>query len=358
MSLSVRRSWPSVPDARQTLAQLLCDTIVTVDTRPFTARDIVAAGALSGRWHELERELARGLATVRQQRPTPDAVSRALRDFRYEHRLISAAEFVAWATHWRLESDDVREVLERRIVREELGNLAGADAPACDRDEMVATLAAEAICSGALRDCAQWLVDRMLVAGDVDGEASGLDATLVEHEHGLVAAAILDEPDETRWRRLARLAAAAGAYERHVAATCADDAVARRIGRHLVDWMRFELVGLECRSAGAAAETVMLLTEDGLSVARVTELTGVGPLYRQLRLDEAPEQLRASLAGASTGDVLGPVAMDGAQWVWVVTARQAPDASDPQLVQRARELVLSESMERLRAGRVTWHGRH
>lgn len=340
------------------LAALLGDTIVTVQGRPWRGRDVVAAGALCGRWRDLEHELAHGLAAVREARAEPAEIASALRAFRYTRGLISADEFLAWATGRGLAVADVRAVLERAIVR------ARVAAPPPDGDEtlraaMVAALPAEAICTGALAECANWLADRMVVAADhelSDPVAAG--ASLLEHERGLLAVSVLDEPGEVRERRLAGLAAAAADYDVHVASICAPAAIARSVRRHAVDWTRYELTGLACPTAGAAAEAALMLRDEGAATGRVAELLGIAPQQRALRLDEAPGEMRGRLAAAHAGDVVGPVELDGTPWVWVVTARSAPDPSDPELVRQASRRLLDDSIQRLRAGKVRWHGRH
>jgi hypothetical protein len=168
----------------------------------------------------------------------------------------------------------------------------------------------------------------------------------------------VEEPLDVRSRRLAAIAAAARAYEKHVDTICSTGAVARLVRSHAVDWLGFELVGVDCVTSGAAAEAALLLAEDRVPVDEVAGLCGSPIHRRRLRLDEAEGDLRGRLAGARIGDVVGPLAGHDRHWVWLVTGRQAPATSDPEVVRRAREAMVRDDAERRRAGRVVWHDRH
>ena len=48
---------------------LLAAGILVVDGRELTGRDLLAAGVVSGRWQQLERELSDGLGLVAAQPP-------------------------------------------------------------------------------------------------------------------------------------------------------------------------------------------------------------------------------------------------------------------------------------------------
>lgn len=56
---------------------------------------------------------------------------------------------------------------------------------------------------------------------------------------------------------------------------------------------------------------MLLITEDGLSFAAAAAAAGGAVAERRVYLEDAPERLRATLTGASVGDLRGPVSGSG-----------------------------------------------
>jgi hypothetical protein len=343
----------AAPEAERTAA-LLAAPILTVGRTELNGRDLVAAGVLSGRWPRFEADLVAGLAASDAEPVNSADVDAAVREFRYSRRLTSGQDFRGWLELRQLGLADVRAALERELARRGRPVVA----PAVDRGRALAALPGEAICSGVLRDCGWWLADRLLAPNHATAAVDDrrvLDVAARERE--LLAVSALEEPDDVRRDRLARWLAADSAFTAHAAQVASPDAVARCIDARRLDWLAFELEGLQCPTPWVAAEALAQLRDDGSAPPEVAHAAGLELRRRTLLLGDAAPALQAALAAAAAGEVVGPVALDGVHEVWVVTARTQPDASDPVVHERAVATVLAADVDRRRAGRVRWHDR-
>jgi hypothetical protein len=351
----------ALSDKAYTLAEglggLLAQPVLTVAREDLTGRDLVAAGVVSGRWLQLEADLLAGLALSASQPADKAEVDAALREFRYARRLTSGQDFRRWLDERGLALRAVRAALERELLRERAESEPPAGAP--DRERAVAALHAEAVCSGALTECGWWLADRLLVAGDGDAGDPGDPRVreLVATEGALLAVAGLEEPEEARAERLARILAADAAFDAHAAAIGSDEAVAACADAHRLEWLGFELDGLRCTTASVAAEAALMLRDDALPMSEVASAACLEEQSSTLLLQDAPAPLRTALSGAAPGDVIGPVEVDGAYEVWHVGRRRPPDPHDPLVHDRALAEVIAADTGRRRAGRIRWHER-
>jgi hypothetical protein len=315
----------------------------------------------------MERDLAAGMLALDHSQPSADAVQAAVRDFRYERRLVSAEEYAGWLASRDLRAADVRAVISRRLARERGAATmvdgdrhdatGGAGAPT--QSELVAELAGEVICSGTLARSGRWLIDRLLCHADAPGQDVPREAVdqLLTDEDALLAANLASQLEADRRRRAELFVAADIAYQAHVRDLCSDRAIDSCLRRRALDWLRFELDELSCASPGAAAEAAELLRE-GAATARVGELAGVPVVGRDLYLEDAPAAIQGSLGAATVGKVVGPVEIDGLHRVWQVKTRRAPSASDPDNRARAAAEIVAAQMARRRAGKVRWHDHH
>lgn len=345
-------------DPAERLRLLLNATIVSAAGQDWTGRDLVAAGTLSGRWPTLEADLVHGLACLECWTPARDEVKAALREFRYARRLISGGEFSDWLGQRGLVLAELTEAIRRKLAREHEPQTRSWDQRG-QRQRALAALPAEAIYTGALLDCAEWLVDRILCLGD--GSAPEVDSAelelLLEREDELMASEVLAEADAGRRARAELVLAASAAYDARVAAMCSAQALSKVLQRHALDWLHFQLIGFSCVTAGAAAEIGALLRE-GTPPELITEVSGVPAEQVQLYLEEAPAAMQGWLGGALPGAVIGPLAEQETYCTWLVRTRQSPDLDDSSVVNRARERIVEEYMRKRRAGRVKWHERH
>jgi hypothetical protein len=356
MSGTVSGSVQAGPPERIRL--LLGATIVTAGGRDWTGRDLVTAGALSGRWRTLESDLAVGLACLENWAPPHELVREGLRDFRYARRLISADEFSDWLRRRELTQKELAEAVGRRLAREHDGEPSAAGRLDL-RHDALAALPAEAVYTGALLDCAEWLTDRILCLAD--GPAPMVEPTevrlLLARERELMASEVVAETDSERRARAELILAASATYDGHIAEACSAKAVAKLLQHKALDWLRFELIGFTCTAAGAAAEIAALLRE-GTPPETITEVSGVPAEQLHLYLEEVPAAIQGWLGSAVPGAVIGPVAEQDSYRTWLVRSRQSPDPEDPLITDKARAQIAEEYMRRRRAGRVKWHERH
>jgi hypothetical protein len=318
-------------------------------------RDLLAAGAVSGRWARLERELAAGLALADEAPADASDVDAALRDFRYARRLISAQDFRAWLGVRGLTVAAVRGCLERELVRRRPA--APAPVPAPDLDRFLAALPAEAVCSGALRDCGEWLADRLLAPGDdVATDAERL-AEAGAAEAALLATGALAEHEEARLERLARIVAADAAHARRIASVVTEETIAACLQQHRLEWVTVAAESVRCADHSIAAEVVLMLRSDGVPLPDVARAAGLDMRSRTALLADVDGPLAPLLAAAAAGEVIGPVEVDGAYEVWRVARRVAPAAADPGVRERAVAALTAADAERRQSGKVLWHER-
>jgi hypothetical protein len=345
-------------DPTEHLRLLLNATIVSAGGRDWTGRDLVTAGALSGRWRTLEADLIHGLACLEYQKPPRAAARAALRDFRYARRLISADEFEDWLRQRGLTQQELTGAIERRLAREHDGE-PGAFDHVGQRHRVLAALPAEAVYTGALLDCADWLIDRIgcLADGSTQQVEPAELELLLERERELMVSEVIAETDGDRRARAGLVLAASAEYDARVADVCSAEAISKLLQRHALDWLHFELIDFAATTPGAAAEIAALLRE-GTPAELIAEVSGVPPRQLRLYLEEAPAAIQGWLGGALPGEVIGPLAEQDAYCTWLVRTRQSPGPDSPSVADRARAQIVEEYMRKRRAGRVKWHERH
>jgi hypothetical protein len=345
-------------DARYGIDDLLAAAILVVDGRGLTGRELLAAGVVSGRWPQLEHELAGGLSLLATQPPADADVSGAVRDFRFERGLLSAEDMRAWMGERGLTLAAVKGVAARSLAR-----AAGGTPQAVAPSQVAAALPAELICTGALREIGFWLADRLLSAAttrDAEVEPLPLERAFVQRlvftEARTVAGGASPESGVERAQRLAWIAALDESHRTWEAGGIGTRELTRRLHEKELEWCRYELDELTLASPGAAAEAARQLAE-GSSAAQVAAVAGVPLRARTTVLADAPSELARVLTGAVAGDTVGPWDDGAARVVGRVRERQPPDISDAPSAARAREDILIEMVTRLRAGRVRWYER-
>jgi len=337
--------------------ELLAATVLEVAGRELTARDLVAAGVVSGGWPVFEDRLAEGLGLVAAQRPADTEIDDEIRAFRLKRGLLSAEDMRGWLATRRLNLSLVKAAAARALARRRGGTPHPVTA-----DQVAAALSPEAIYTGTMQELGWWLADRVLAAAATAQSIVPIALEdvriqrLVFAEACTVAGAASRESGLERGRRLAWIAALDDAHGVWEASVTEDLAVGRVVHEHELDWCRLEVDELRLTSPGAAAEAARQLA-DGEHTDHVAAAAGVAVTPHRLVLADAPSQLAGRLAGAVVGDVAGPWG-DGSEHVVVrVRERVPPRLSDQQLLERAREELLVEGASRLRAGKVRWHER-
>lgn len=319
--------------------------------------DLVLCGWLTGAWPRLLAEMATGHARAGDAGagPLPDELKKAATAWRYAHRLISAADFVAWLEQRALTPSDLAGTLGRRIraVAAE-----GSPPPAPDAGALGGALRADALCLDVLAACANAAIVRMAAARGLDDEVPDADPArleqLLDQARGDTASglAALDPADLER--RAARLVALEAALDALAERVLRAEAVQRCLTAHRLDWLR--IGGRQARfpREGAAREARLLVGE-GAELDGVAALAGQPVTERSLYVEQAPQELAGALASAAAGELVGPWPEEGGWSVIVVDAKTAPAADDPEVLARVRGELLSETLDRLAAGRVRRH---
>jgi hypothetical protein len=326
--------------------------------------DLVLVGLLCGEWQELEARVAHGLELQsRSIAPLrPGELEQALVAFRYERRLIAAADLVQWLRERSLTLQDVEDVLRRRLLRERrIGEDRLFGGRARSGAALASALGAEAICDGTLSRCAHelrgWYAGGAVVAehapdthpAPIDSEAA---AQLVSAALAATAAGLgsLDAADLRR--RADRLIELRSAFERFRELAVSEHAVDERLAERRVDWT--VVTGSEMCFAreGAARETRLAVVHDGHALATLADRLGVSSSWRELEVGRAAGGIQADLLAAREGDLVGPWCEDEQWRVFEVAGRFEPDRLAANRA-RARDELLSELVERSAAGRAS-----
>jgi len=338
-------------------APLLQAAFLAVDGREVTGRDLLAAGVVSGRWQELETGLSYGLGLVAVERPPAAETRREVQAFRLQRKLLSADDMRAWLHPRGLTMSAVNAAAERAVAR----RLGGA-AQEVTADLMALALASEANYTGALIELGRWLADRILSARarKLDVAPISLEEPriqrLVFEEACTVAGATIRELGTERGQRLAWIAALDDAHRGWEQSVTDERHMARVLRERELDWCRLELDELRLASPGAAAEAARQLA-DGTRPEDVARAAGAPVVSHGALLADAPPEVRRLLAGAVSGDVVGPWHEGDVHVVARVCRRTPPTATDSKVLARARQELLAEGAARLRSGKLTWYER-
>jgi len=294
---------------------LLTLSVLSLGDEQHDIADLVLVGLLTGEWQALGDLVARGLGLEAAWAGHVDAGERerALAAFRYERRLIAAADLRCWLSERSLRLADLDGVLRRQLLR---ARFAGVPCPAAGAPQVAAVMRAEAKCTGALTRCAQelraWHAGCDWVAQRAIGGSSGRSPAAEPGEaDSLVAAALADACSglptlgwaELR-RRAERLAALKAGYVRFRTAAVAEGAVDARLAEHRLEWTVVTGSELSFELEGAARETRLRVVHDGSTLAQVAGMLGVDPVPRELELGSAPAELAAELLVAHEQGIL------------------------------------------------------
>lgn len=271
--------------------------VFSADGRAYRWSDVIAAATAYGDWRQIRQQ---ALAD------RPPAGRAAVNAWRRRRRLLSADETIAWLDHWCIDVTD----LECHL---------GVRAPGADRDlDRAAWI--EAVCSGAHRDLARGLADRVALAPSVPGADLGA----------------LDQEFQRRKQEIER-----------------SDAVADLIAANASDWVHVRLRRVTLGDVDAAREVVLCVRVDGMSLADVATIASADVIEERQFLDELDADWRALVSSAAVGELRGPVATGAGHAVTQLLAKDF-DADDPAVMARARKAAVDQAIAR-EAKRFTWH---
>jgi hypothetical protein len=247
-------------------------------------------------------------------------VEAAGREFRYARRLVAGEQFEAWLERRNVTVEQWRGYLQRTLARARFGEALPAvlaEQPISE-SKLERCLWPDAICSGLLEELARTLARQVAVAPGVPQEE--LDGALDD-------------------------------FGRRVAS---EEALAREIEAHGLEWLRIGCQMLSFADEDAAREAAFCLRSDGLPLAEVAQQAGVPVEDRDAWLDEIEPALAARLVGARPGDVVGPSVEQGRFVVTLLQSKTGPSPDDPAARLRAARAVTERAMSRLADERVVW----
>ena len=289
---------------------VLANPAFTCDGVTATLGDVLAHARVRWAWDRWEATTGRALASERTQpAPDRDAVRAAAAEFRRARRLIAGEELQAWLDVWGLTATGWLAWVRRSLLTH-----AGTQPPVTPAWEEVWTAAV----------CAGWLEREAWTMAERAAAVAALGADGPDPVGALVARGVTD-------RALAEVTAAAG-----------------------LDWTLFTLERASFRDAGSAAEAVLCVREDGLTLAAAAALASTPTTVEETFLEDLPAEIGALLVGAAPGDV-HTVSSDDAHEVVLVVAREPAGAGGPAVRARAEQRVARRVIAREVATRVRWH---
>jgi hypothetical protein len=347
---------------------LLGQVVFTAGATPYSWRDVVLAAHLWGEWADLEAAARQGLACWERveadgDEPSPDDVAREADAFRYARDLLSAEDMEAWLDRWGLDTEAWTDWVTRSVLRQRWADRLAEITAAhpVDGDEVAAVLHEEAVCSGALGRWAERLATRA-AAFEQEREAGGADALdddaarhAVETAAAASAAALPETSLEDRRARLADLARVERAFQRFRRSALTPETVAHEIRAHRLEWVRLDCRYLRLSDEQMAREAALCVREDGADLATVGAEANAPVRQGRLYLDVVEAPLRERLVGARPGELVGPVASEGAFLLFEIQDKVAPSIDDPAVRQRAEAAALGGRIGREVTDRVHWH---
>lgn len=342
------------------MEELLAQPALRFSGEHHDVADVVLAGLLAGKWQALEARTARGLGLAKDRggEVSLDEVEAALATFRYARRLLAAADLRDWLSGRSLGVRELRDVLQRSLLRE---RFMDASCSTVSAEEVAAVIWAEATCTGELgrylEELRAWHAAEAGLAEMKIGPVSRASPSAHRIEEA-TAAALADAPSGLRVlgraqlrSRVARLCALQSAYGDFCATAVSEEEVDARLGARRVDWTIVTGNELSFELEGAARETRLRVAHDGGTLAEVAAMLARTPAPRTVELGSAPAELSSELLRAGAGDLVGPWNEHERWRVFEIDGRVEPDSSTTAQA-RARDELLSELLERLTAGKA------
>ena len=310
------------------LSDVLDSAALEVDGVAYTWADVVAGARLRGEWEMLEEGCALGVAAERRGgAPSAGEIEEAGAQFRYERGLLSADDAEAWLGKVGVSVAEWREFLARALLRQ---RLAGELDPAAGRDGVEDVLWAEGVCSGALEAFAHALAARAAAA-----------ARLASGENGG------GEPPRDA-------AALEEAFERFCANATAPDAVERELRARAMDFLRLDCDVVAVTDEDVARELALGVTADGRTLAEATAAAGAEAQRTSFQLADTDDAVRTGLLSATVGELIGPVSLGGAWYLFHVIGKHAPADDDAEVRGRAAAELLERAIAQEVDRRVRW----
>jgi hypothetical protein len=331
-------------------------------------RDVIDAayfrGELKARWHELLRGVeAEKEAMTSDLEVDDEAVASAAETFRYEYDLITAEETEHWLEERGLTLEDFsdyfvrvywRHALEANVTPESL--VFHSASP-----ELRELLTAELFFSGEFDRMTKGLSWQVAASCAVAGDDLPSDLKDAERERFFAREGIgadelpglLDqlERDPSWFDEMISLGAN---YRRYCEILVSGTAPNQELANLRLPLMRFELEIVEMESRDAAAEALLCVREDGMSMEEVAAEGGYPCRNTTILLEDIPADSQQKFLSVSPGGVLDPVARGDGFQLCRVMGKSEPTLDDSVVRARVEVRILERHFLELTAKHIEW----
>lgn len=344
--------------------------VFTVGAREYGWEDVALAAHLWGEAAALERQTREGIACSKRLERLGEAgpeteMEEAADAWRYERDLLSGDDLHAWLDERHLTMDDWLAYIRRTVLRTqwsaELGHITKEQK--VSSQEIGSALYGEAVCSGRLAELADRLAGQAAVYEREVGESktrrpkgcskTELRAVLKDFPRGEGLLGARPVPTE----RAEFVACLWLSFDRFVDRLASPAAVDREIEAHTLDWTRLDCETVTFTGEDPAREAMLLVREDGLSLAEAAALARAPVEQHRYLLEDVAPPLRDRLVGARPGELIGSPSGDGGFLLISVVDRVEPSSRDRAIRKRAAEALVRRTVQREVGKRVRWHER-
>jgi hypothetical protein len=324
--------------------------VFSVGVTAYRRRHLLGVARVWGEWGPIVREAREELACAARAAECgdpfdPSAVASAGAAWRRARGLLAAEELEAWLAERDVTSVDwlahMRGALLREAWNDELEGIVTETRSPEDADLLRAAWTV-AVCGGTVADLAERLAEEAAAEAMFEHpeEPALEDPSFVDVD---ISPAVL-----TRLR---------AADDRLAADAVTDDRVARELETHRVAWASVDCLVLVHPDLDVLREAALCVTQDGLELASVAAESGAELRHERLVLGELPAEVGARLFNAEPGELLEPVAVEDTAWLVLVEAKTMPSSADPELRERAAELIAARERARAVDRWIRWHER-
>ncbi len=338
--------------------------------RDYSVRDVIDAAYFGGELKSLWEEMLRGIeaekeATASDLEADDEAVASASETFRYDHDLITAEETERWLEERGLTLRDFGDYLIRRYWRNALD--AKTEVEPLEflsaSPELRELLAAELIFSGAFDQIAKrqsWQVaaSRAVGNGELNPELIEAERERFFAQEGIDAEelpGLLDQLErDPSW--FDEMVAVRVKYQRQCETLFSGSAPNQELAALRLPLTRFDLEIVEVESRDAAAEALLCVREDGMSMEEVATEGRYPYRRRTILLEDIPPDLQQKFLSIAAGGILDPIARDDGFQLCRVTGKSEPTLDDAEVRTRVEGRVLERHFSELTARHVQWIG--
>jgi hypothetical protein len=332
--------------------------------RDYTVRDVIDAayfrGELKSSWEELLRGLeAEGEASAETDE---EAIASAAEAFRYERNLITAEETERWLEERGLTLEDLTDYFTRAYWRTALN--AKVAKPMAFRSasrELRELLAAELFFSGEFDRMTKkhsWQVAASCAANKDDLPNDVIEA---ERERFFARAAIGADEYSVLLEQLKRdpswfaeMISLQANYQRQCEILLAGPAPDQELATVRLPLTRFDVEIVEIKSHDAAAEALLCVREDGMSMEAVAA-QGRYPYRRAtMLLEDIAEESQQKFLSVLPGEVLDPIGRGDGFQLCRVMEKAEPTLDDPLVRTRVEERIIERHFSALVSKHIEW----